>query len=111
MYRKLPHHHQGGAGTSGACCSMRQGSGPRTAYDKPVRSGLTRAPGICFLNSKRRTFKSFHEEIMAKPFSVESAADKVLDVTSENNARPNIWVFMFFSLLTISVVIIAYQDL
>ena len=48
---------------------------------------------------------------MAKPFSNEQQADRVLDATSGNSARPNIWIFMFFSLLTIAVVIIAYQDL
>jgi hypothetical protein len=52
-----------------------------------------------------------HEDNMAKPFSNEQQADRVLDATSGNSARPNIWIFMFFSLLTIAVVIIAYQDL
>jgi hypothetical protein len=48
---------------------------------------------------------------MAKPFSTEAIGDKILGATSGDMSRPNIWIFMFFSLLTISVVIIAYQDL
>jgi hypothetical protein len=51
------------------------------------------------------------EDNMAKPFTNEPQADRILDATSANLARPNIWIFMFFSLLTIAVVIIAYQDL
>lgn len=48
---------------------------------------------------------------MAKPFHTDIKEDKVLEVTSENSMQNNIWIFLFFSLLVVSIVIIAYQDL
>jgi len=37
--------------------------------------------------------------------------DKLLLLTSEKSMQPNIWIYLFFALLIISVVVIAYQDM
>ena len=40
-----------------------------------------------------------------------SKGDSILNLTSEKSMQPNIWMYLFFSLLVISVLVIAYQDM
>jgi hypothetical protein len=46
------------------------------------------------------------------PFQTDVKDDKILKITSENNSmQANVWMYLFFSLLVIAVVIVAYQDM
>lgn len=37
--------------------------------------------------------------------------DKIFTLTSEKSMQPNIWMYLFFSLLVIAVLIFAYKDM
>ena len=37
--------------------------------------------------------------------------DPLLKLTSEKPMQPNIWMYLFFSLLAVAVLVIAYQDM
>jgi hypothetical protein len=46
------------------------------------------------------------------PLQTDVKDDKILKITSENNSmQANVWMYLFFSLLVIAVVIVAYQDM
>lgn len=51
------------------------------------------------------------KEHIARKFDTEINNDKVFSATSEQPMQHNVWMYLFFSLLVVTVLVIAYQDM